>query len=61
MCYKDRWFCGCKCCVHWDICDRAHTDKVKEEAKKEGLLVQVVDGKPKCYSKLGGIYEHLTN
>ena len=51
MCYKDRWYCNCKCCVRWDICDRAHTEKVKEEAKKEGLLVQVVDGKPKCYSK----------
>lgn len=51
ICYKDRWYCKCKCCVRWEVCDRALTEKVKEEANKLGLLIQVRDGKPECYSK----------
>lgn len=51
MCFKDRWFCQCKCCIHWEVCDRAYTDKIKEEAKEKQLPVQVVNGKPECYSK----------
>ena len=49
ICYKDRSYCQhYKICKHGETCDRALTDKVKEEAKKIGLSI-AVDISPECY------------
>lgn len=57
LCYKDRWFCEShKTCQFGEMCCRALTEKVKEDAKRwwnredSEPPISTVE-KPECYKE----------
>lgn len=60
LCYKDRCFCSFYLdCFHGDVCERALTPQVQEDAEKwsksfgvEGGLIDMFSEPPKCFKEI---------
>ncbi len=71
MCYRDRTFCPFNGCSQFNDCDRALTDKVKEDANRwwgqseEDAPICQWTEKPQCYEEESirertSMYSHKT-
>jgi len=53
ICYKDKTFCPYwATCMNGFNCDRALTDKIKEDAIKQEMLISQFAEQPECYQEI---------